>query len=185
MGQQLVSHPQVKAVGFTGSIGGGRALYNLAAQRPEPIPVFAEMGSINPVIITQNALESRAEAIATTYAGSVTLGTGQFCTNPGLIIAVESDALTNFISSLGEKTTAIDAQSMLHPNIHRAYENKGAEVIAQEETRLVAAFREDTKDNYAKAKIVTVSGAAFLKNSKLHLNIDAKKEQSTTSVMGI
>jgi NADP-dependent aldehyde dehydrogenase len=171
VGQQLVSHPQVKAVGFTGSIRGGRALYDLAAQRPEPIPVFAEMGSINPVIITQKALENRAEAIATTYANSVTLGTGQFCTNPGLIIAVESDALSKFTTSLGEKTVAIDAQSMLHPNIHKAFENKGAEVISQDESTLVAAFSGDTKANYAKAKIVTVSGAAFLKNSKLHQEV--------------
>ena len=171
VGQQLVQHPQVKAVGFTGSLKGGRALYNLAAQRSEPIPVFAEMGSINPVIITQNALESRAEEIASTYASSVTLGTGQFCTNPGLLIAVESIELTNFITSLGEKTVAIEAQSMLHPNIQRAFEANGAEVIAQEETTVVAVYGGDTADNYAKAKIATVSGDAFLKNSKLHQEV--------------
>jgi len=88
VGVQLVSHPKVKAVGFTGSIKGGRALYDLAAKREEPIPVFAEMGSINPVIITPNAISKRGEALATTYAGSITMGTGQFCTNPGLILTI-------------------------------------------------------------------------------------------------
>ncbi|MCR9227021.1 MAG: aldehyde dehydrogenase family protein, partial [Flavobacteriaceae bacterium] len=83
-GIDLVSHPKVKAVGFTGSIGGGRALFDLAAKREEPIPVFAEMGSINPVIMTADAISKRGSELAKTYAGSITLGTGQFCTNPGL-----------------------------------------------------------------------------------------------------
>ena len=82
VGVQLVQHPLVKAVGFTGSIRGGRALYDLAAQRDEPIPVFAEMGSINPVIITQNAVAHRGEAIAQTYADSITLGVCLLYTSP-------------------------------------------------------------------------------------------------------
>ena len=89
VGKALVLHPNVKAVGFTGSIAGGRALYDLAAKREEPIPVFAEMGSINPVVLLPKALTNRAESIAQTYAGSITLGTGQFCTNPGLIIGIK------------------------------------------------------------------------------------------------
>ncbi|RLD29393.1 MAG: aldehyde dehydrogenase (NADP(+)) [Bacteroidetes bacterium] len=171
VGQQLVQHPLVKAVGFTGSIHGGRALYDIAAKRQEPIPVFAEMGSINPVIITLKALKSRAESIAMTYSKSITLGTGQFCTNPGLILAIESPELTSFINDLGEKTTAIASQSMLHPNIHKAFENKGAEVIAQEGTTLVAQHNDETLNNYARAAIVTVSGTAFLNNSNLHQEV--------------
>src|SRR5690606_23601679 len=88
-GVDLVTHPRVKAVGFTGSIRGGRALYDHAAKREEPIPVFAEMGSINPVIVTPDALAKRSGEIAKTYAGSISLGTRQFCTNPGLLLTVE------------------------------------------------------------------------------------------------
>ncbi|MCZ6593832.1 MAG: aldehyde dehydrogenase (NADP(+)) [Bacteroidetes bacterium] len=171
VGQKLVKHPQVKAVGFTGSIRGGRALYDLAAERQEPIPVFAEMGSINPVIITSKALKGRAATIATTYSKSITMGTGQFCTNPGLIIAIESPELTSFINDLGEKTTDIASHSMLHPNIQKAFENKGAEVIAQEGTILVAQYRSEIPINYARATIVTVSGSAFLNNSNLHQEV--------------
>ena len=99
VGSKLVKHPGVKAVGFTGSIRGGRALYDLAAQRDEPIPVFAEMGSINPVIMLPNALQNRGQALAKTYASSITLGTGQFCTNPGLILGIKGNDLSDFIKN--------------------------------------------------------------------------------------
>lgn len=171
VGVQLVKHPKVKAVGFTGSIKGGRALYDLAAEREEPIPVFAEMGSINPVVITQKAVEARASEIAQTYADSITLGVGQFCTNPGLILGVASTELTNFVNDLGEKTAAIEANCMLHPNIHIAYEKNGKAIIDQSGTTLVAAHQGNIKENYAHAKITTVSGDAFLKNSKLHQEV--------------
>ncbi|MEL6810188.1 MAG: aldehyde dehydrogenase (NADP(+)) [Bacteroidota bacterium] len=171
VGTQLVAHPQIKAVGFTGSIQGGRALCDLAAQRDEPIPVFAEMGSINPVIITKTALENRGEEIATTYASSITLGTGQFCTNPGLLLAVEGPELTSFVDDLARKTMDMDAQCMLHPTIHSAFEHKAKDVIDQEETRLVAVYKGETPRNYAKAKIVTVTGDAFLKNPRLHQEV--------------
>ncbi|WP_024773127.1 aldehyde dehydrogenase family protein, partial [Aquimarina macrocephali] len=115
VGAALVKHSKVKAVGFTGSISGGRALFNLAANREEPIPVFAEMGSVNPVIITPEAITKRADEIATTYANSITVGTGQFCTNPGLILTIDNDKTRNFIKDLAEKSTAIAPQCMLHP----------------------------------------------------------------------
>jgi len=171
VGVQLVEHPQVKAVGFTGSIRGGRALYNLAAQRPEPIPVFAEMGSINPVIITQNAIASRSDEIADTYAASITLGVGQFCTNPGLILGISSEAFSNFINTLGSKTADIPSYCMLHPNIKNAYQQKGDAVIAETATTVVAAYEGNLETNDAQAKIVTVSGADFLKNSSLHQEV--------------
>ncbi|MEZ4817403.1 MAG: aldehyde dehydrogenase (NADP(+)) [Flavobacteriaceae bacterium] len=171
VGQQLVSHPKVKGVGFTGSINGGRALYDLAAKRKEPIPVFAEMGSINPVVITPKAIANRTSEIATMYAHSITMGTGQFCTNPGLILTIESEATSKFISELGKKTATIDAYCMLHPNIHSAYTKNGNEVISQPETTLVAEYKGNPLENYAKAKIVTTTGAAFLKNPKLHQEV--------------
>jgi len=171
VGVQLVKHPKVKAVGFTGSIKGGRALYDLAAEREEPIPVFAEMGSINPVIITQNALEKRASEIAQTYADSITLGVGQFCTNPGLILGVASPEMAAFVNDLGAKTASIDPYCMLHPNIHSAFESNGEEVLSQNEIQLVASYQGDTEPAFAKAKIATVPGAAFLKNTKLHQEV--------------
>lgn len=103
VGQWLVQHDGIEAVGFTGSLRGGRAIYNTAAQRPRPIPVFAEMGSINPVVITQAALANRAEDIAEGLANSVTMGTGQFCTNPGLILMEDSEATQTFIQSVADK----------------------------------------------------------------------------------
>ncbi|MBX2826786.1 MAG: aldehyde dehydrogenase (NADP(+)) [Flavobacteriaceae bacterium] len=171
VGQKLVQHPKVKAVGFTGSIRGGRALFDLAGQREEPIPVFAEMGSINPVIITSGALKNRASEIASSYAGSITLGTGQFCTNPGLILGMESPELSEFVKDLGEKTSAIDAQCMLHPNIHNAFVSNGEEVSSQPGTEVVAIHEGIRPDNYAQSKIVTTSGAAFLENKKLHQEV--------------
>ncbi len=171
VGVQLVKHPQVKAVGFTGSIKGGRALYDLASQRAEPIPVFAEMGSINPVIITQNALENRSAEIAQTYADSITLGVGQFCTNPGLILGVASPQMAEFVNDLGAKTASIDPYCMLHPNIHNAFESNGEDVLSQNEIQLVASYQGDTEPAFAKAKIATVPGAVFLKNTKLHQEV--------------
>jgi len=171
VGQHLVAHSKVKAVGFTGSIRGGRALFDIAGKRKEPIPVFAEMGSINPVIITQRALENRAEEIASTYAQSITLGTGQFCTNPGLLVAIESEELTNFTKDLGSKTAAIAPQPMLHPNIAAAYDRNGSEIINESVTALVAQYDGELPVNYAQAKVVAVSGQAFLNNPKLHQEV--------------
>ncbi|WP_299107960.1 aldehyde dehydrogenase (NADP(+)) [uncultured Tenacibaculum sp.] len=172
VGQQLVTHPNVKAVGFTGSINGGRALFNLAANREEPIPVFAEMGSINPVIITPTSILNRSEAIASTYAGSITLGTGQFCTNPGLLLTIENEQLDTFIKDLGEKTTAIAPQCMLHPNIKKGYLNNKASVTAQEGVSVVSEITNDnTNANYAPTQIATISGADFINNPKTHLEV--------------
>lgn len=103
VGQWLVQHDGIEAVGFTGSLRGGRAIYNTAAQRERPIPVYAEMGSINPVVITQSALAARGDDIAQGLADSVTLGTGQFCTNPGLILMKNTEATQDFIKTVTTK----------------------------------------------------------------------------------
>jgi alpha-ketoglutaric semialdehyde dehydrogenase len=171
VGQQLVAHPKVKAVGFTGSIRGGRALLDLAAKREEPIPVFAEMGSINPVIMLPKALQNRAENLATTYANSITLGTGQFCTNPGLILGIKSDALDSFISSLAKKIVEINPTCMLHPNIIGAYENNKTKAIAQEGLTVIANYKENTQPNYASQVVTTVEGKTFLDNPTLHQEV--------------
>jgi NADP-dependent aldehyde dehydrogenase len=171
VGAALVKHPKVKAVGFTGSISGGRALFNLAADREQPIPVFAEMGSINPVVITPEAIAKRGEEIATTYAGSITQGTGQFCTNPGLILTIDNDNTRSFIKDLAEKSTAIAPQCMLHPNIKRDFVKNGASVSSQSGVEVVAAIVEEAEPNFTPAQISAVSGADFLINSKMHQEV--------------
>lgn len=168
VGQKLVSHPGVKAVGFTGSIRGGRALYNLAASREEPIPVFAEMGSINPVVLLPKALEERAEALAHTYAGSITLGTGQFCTNPGLILGIKSEALDTFITHLGKAILDVSPSVMLHPHIFDAYQRNKENAVAQDEINVVAKYTGTIQPNYAPQAVMTVEGRAFLDNATLH-----------------
>lgn len=168
VGQELVQHPKVKGVGFTGSIRGGRALFDLAGKRPEPIPVFAEMGSINPVILFPKALETKAESWAKTYASSITLGTGQFCTNPGLILGIKSNDLDTFISTLSDEIVTIAPQCMLHPNIHAAYTNNKAQAQDQNNVTTVAAITETVTENYAQQAVAVVDGKTFLENETLH-----------------
>lgn len=171
IGVQLVNDPRVKAVGFTGSIKGGRALYNLASQREEPIPVFAEMGSINPVVILPEALQSRNESLAKTYASSITLGTGQFCTNPGLLLGIKSEALSNFIQNLSDEIIKIEPSCMLHPNIIGAYEKNRQNAISQPQLSVIADYETDVQPNYAKQTITTVDGKVFLENPTLHQEV--------------
>ena len=171
VGQQLVANPKIKAVGFTGSIKGGRALLDLAAKREEPIPVFAEMGSINPVLILPKALENRNEEIATTYAGSITLGTGQFCTNPGLILGIKSDALSAFINYLSQEIMDINTACMLHPDIKKAYNANKEKVIAQDHVSVTANFASDVANNHAQQAVVSVNGNTFLENPTLHIEV--------------
>ena len=168
VGTQLVKHPGVKAVGFTGSIRGGRALYDLAAQREEPIPVFAEMGSINPVVILPEALKNRNESIAKTYASSITLGTGQFCTNPGLLLGIKSNDLSKFIVNLSNDIVKINPSSMLHPNIAGAFNSNRQKAVSQPNLEVVAEYAGDVKENYARQTVTTVSGDTFLSNPTLH-----------------
>ena len=121
LGSALVADPRVKAVGFTGSRTGGLALCRIAAGRPEPIPVFAEMSSINPVFLLPAALEARAEALAAGFVGSLMMGAGQFCTNPGLVIALSGPALDRFIAAASPLVASASAATMLTPGIAGAY----------------------------------------------------------------
>ncbi len=168
VGIQLVQHPDVKAVGFTGSIRGGRALYDIAAQREEPIPVFAEMGSINPVIMLPEALHKRGESLARTYASSITVGSGQFCTNPGLLLGIKGESLSNFIQNLASEIVEIEPSCMLHPNIVGAYESNKAKALAQPELSVIADYATDVQTNYARQAITTVEGKSFMENTTLH-----------------
>jgi NADP-dependent aldehyde dehydrogenase len=122
VGQALVAHPAIQAVGFTGSFRGGRALLYAAARRPQPIPVFAEMGSANPVFVLPDALATRGEEIAKALAASVTLGCGQFCTNPGLTFVAPSGAAAGFVARLGALLADSPAGTMAHAGIKDAYD---------------------------------------------------------------
>src|SRR6266702_5057861 len=122
VGMALVKHPLIKAVGFTGSRAGGRALMDAAAARSEPIPVYAEMGSINPVYILPGAMQQNAEALATGLHGSVTLGVGQFCTNPGLIFVEPNPGAPVFLEKLKGLMSATPPGAMLTPSISSEYQ---------------------------------------------------------------
>ncbi|WP_085622181.1 MULTISPECIES: aldehyde dehydrogenase (NADP(+)) [unclassified Pseudomonas] len=121
VGEALVRHPAIQAVGFTGSLKGGRALCELAAARPQPIPVFAEMSSINPVLVLPAALQARGEQVARELAGSVVLGCGQFCTNPGLVIGIAGEAFSTFLTALGAQLADQPGQTMLNAGTLRSY----------------------------------------------------------------
>ncbi len=130
LGSALVSDPRIKAVGFTGSRRGGLALLRIAQSRAEPIPVYAEMSSINPVFLLPGALASRGAAIGKGFAGSLTMGAGQFCTNPGLVFAVDGPGLDDFLASAKETLAASPAATMLTPGMHAAYEDGVARLAA-------------------------------------------------------
>ncbi|WP_369959911.1 aldehyde dehydrogenase (NADP(+)) [Pseudomonas benzenivorans] len=122
VGADLVRHPAIQAVGFTGSLKGGRALCDLAAARPQPIPVFAEMSSINPVLLLPAALKQRGAQIAAELSASVVLGCGQFCTNPGLLIGIRSTEFGAFVQDLAARMAEQPAQTMLNAGTLRSYE---------------------------------------------------------------
>jgi NADP-dependent aldehyde dehydrogenase len=121
VGAELVQHPAIQAVGFTGSLKGGRTLFDLAMRRPQPIPVFAEMSSINPVVILPQALARRGQQIAQELVASFTLGCGQFCTKPGLIIGRRGPALSRLIDELAARVNATAPQPMLNPGTLEHY----------------------------------------------------------------
>ena len=123
VGTALVKHPLIKAGGFTGSRSGGRALFDAASSRTEPIPFYAEMSSVNPVVILPGALQERMEQIAAGLHGSVTLGAGQFCTNPGLVFLAENEDSAAFVQRLGEAMLSTAEQTMLTPAISTSYRN--------------------------------------------------------------
>ena len=121
VGQSLVQHPRIKAVGFTGSLAGGRALFDLCAARPEPIPFFGELGSVNPMFLLPEAVKARGAEIAKGWAGSLTMGAGQFCTNPGIAVVIAGDAADVFIAAASAALEPVGAQTMLTDGIASAY----------------------------------------------------------------
>ncbi len=121
VGQALVQHPLIKAVGFTGSLGGGRALFDLCAQRPEPIPFFGELGSVNPMFMLPDALANRGAELGRGWAGSLNMGAGQFCTNPGIVVVIDGADADGFIEAARAALAECGAQVMLTDGIAKAY----------------------------------------------------------------
>lgn len=165
LGEALVKDPRIAAVGFTGSRAGGLALMGHAAARPVPIPVYAEMSSINPVVLMPHRLNEAAESLAAAYVGSLSLGAGQFCTNPGIVLAVESEATARFIAATEEAIASIPAQTMLTAGIQRAYA-AGVAAIAAQGATLTGAGAEGAT-TCGRAQVFNVSGADFRTNPAL------------------
>ncbi|SFH25239.1 aldehyde dehydrogenase (NADP(+)) [Pedobacter insulae] len=166
VGSYLAGHPQVKAIGFTGSFSGGKALFDLANRRSVPIPVFAEMGSINPVFLLPEKLMNEADSLAKQLASSVTLGMGQFCTNPGLIIAVDSEPLDRFLYQLKKEIEVLAPSKMLHEGIESNYEQKLAQALNQKGVQIIASSA-----GLSKLMIATATAQTFLKNPILHQEV--------------
>ncbi len=166
IGEALVKHPALKAVAFTGSSSGGKALCKIAMERAQPIPVFAEMGSVNPVLLLPEALEERAEALAAEYATSITMGVGQFCTNPGLLLAIDSPSLKIFKKRLAELMSDTPSATMLNEGIFRNFNNLSRELLNHKELQLLAQSDKLDHDqvNQGLATLAEVSGEDFLKN---------------------
>ncbi|MEO6850403.1 MAG: aldehyde dehydrogenase (NADP(+)), partial [Mucilaginibacter sp.] len=168
IGEALVKHPKTKIVTFTGSYKGGMALLKIAQQRDEPIPVFAEMGSINPVILFPDAIETRYTQIAEQFAGSITMGAGQFCTNPGLLLAVKSDGLDKFKNALSEAIGKVSSSTMLTPGMCKNYAQLSEEMLKEQDVSLIGKGNlSEDKTNQAHPLIAEVSASSFLINPKL------------------
>ncbi|MFC0876544.1 aldehyde dehydrogenase (NADP(+)) [Saccharicrinis sp. FJH2] len=206
VGEQLVKHPDTKAVGFTGSYNGGMALWRLANEREVPIPVFSEMGSTNPVYLLEDALHQNDAQLAKTMAASITLGAGQFCTNPGLMVGIESNALKSFAAVLEEEFQKVIPSVMLSAGIAGNYFSKLEMALQQKGVTLLTqrSVRSDRTENSGMPGVATVPFKIFKTNPLLHEeifgpfsllviceNIDEMKEfaalqkgQLTTSVFG-
>ena len=169
VGIALVSDPRIKAVGFTGSQSGGIALCQAAQTRPEPIPVYAEMSAINPVYLFTGALKARGEALAQGFVASLTQGAGQFCTNPGLVIAVQGPELQQFVSLASDLLQRSPAQTMLTPGIFQAYE-AGVSALA-EHAHCLACGLPAQGPNQCQAQLFTTHAQDFLTNPHLQAEV--------------
>lgn len=169
VGMALVTDPRIKAVGFTGSRSGGLALIHAAQARPEPIPVYAEMSSINPVYLFPAALTARGDALAQGFVASLTQGAGQFCTNPGLVIGVQGPALDRFISSAAERLHSCAAQTMLTPGIASAFTS--GVVALTEHAKVAAQGLAATGPHQGQAHLFVTQAQDFLANEHLQAEV--------------
>ncbi len=165
VGQAVVQHPLIKAVGFTGSLAGGRALFDLCAARPEPIPFFGELGSVNPMFLLPGALAARAKQIAAGWAASLTMGAGQFCTNPGIAIVIKGADAEKFAAAATEALANVAEQTMLTDGIAKAYRDGRDRVRAAAGVREVLTSTCDLRG--ATPYLFATTGAQWLANEVL------------------
>ncbi|MBI3349382.1 MAG: aldehyde dehydrogenase (NADP(+)) [Burkholderiales bacterium] len=169
IGDTLVRHPAIQAVGFTGSRSGGLALMAAAAARPQPIPVYAEMSSINPVVLLPGALSQRGADVAMGFAASLVMGVGQFCTNPGLVLGLAGADFDRFAAAAAEALKPVAAGTMLTPGIASAYQ-RGEDQLAGQPAVTTLTRGESAGCQGAPALFKT-TGAAFLANHAMSAEI--------------
>ncbi|MHB0777666.1 aldehyde dehydrogenase (NADP(+)) [Halomonas sp. WWR20] len=167
IGGALVADHRIKAVGFTGSRNGGLALTRIAQQRPEPIPVYAEMSSINPVFAFPQALQARGEEMAKAFVASLNMGAGQFCTNPGLVIAEKGPALDAFVKVAGETLKESAAQTMLTPGIHDAYQQGVGRLSSHAKVHEIARGKVGESPHQCQSGLFSTRAADFLADETL------------------
>jgi NADP-dependent aldehyde dehydrogenase len=167
LGAALVADSRIKAVAFTGSRQGGLALSRIAQARPEPIPVFAEMSAINPVILLPGALEARAEALGGAFVASLTMGAGQFCTNPGLVIALAGPGLDRFIAAASAALSGCEPAPMLTASIHQAYARGVGSLEAHEKIVRLAAGKPAAGPTCEPAALFATDAASFIADRAL------------------
>ena len=171
IGQQLAKHPAIRAIGFTGSRAGGRALMDTAAARPVPIPVYAEMSSVNPVVLLEGALASRADAIAMGLVGSCTLGVGQFCTQPGIVILERTAAAKAFVERFSQLFTEAAEGTMLTAGIHQAYTQGVAARTGHAGVTVLARGPSSGEPNRATPTLFAADAKAFVADAGLQEEI--------------
>ncbi|MDB5761621.1 MAG: 2-ketoglutarate semialdehyde dehydrogenase [Herminiimonas sp.] len=168
---ELISDPRVKSVGFTGSRAGGLALVKAAANRAEPIPVFAEMASINPVFLLPGALAERAESIGKGFVSSLTMSAGQLCTNPGLILALEGEGTDRFLVAATDALGQTGEATMLTPGIHQAYQRGVSQLKKNDKITLAAAGTTNGATNACQANLFVTTAESFLADPEMHEEI--------------
>jgi len=165
VGEALVQHPLIQAVGFTGSLTGGRALFDLCARRPTPIPFFGELGSVNPMFLLPAALSARGAAIGAAWAGSLTMGAGQFCTNPGIAVVIDGPDADGFVQAAKEALGAVGAQTMLTDGIADAYRSGQRRVAETQGVRELLSSMCHSRE--ASPYLYETDGATWLSNEAL------------------
>lgn len=167
VGMGIVQHPLIKAVGFTGSFRGGKALFDAANQRKEPIPVYAEMGSINPVFVLPGALKERGTQLAEGWVGSLTLGAGQFCTNPGVLVSLESEESSSFLKAAGQQLAEVTTGAMLTDRIGDAYTQGAKKFGGITGVTTVSKSKKSEATTSHEGYIFSTSAQNFLEHSEL------------------
>ncbi len=165
LGKKLILDSRIKAVGFTGSLKGGMEIFRLTQNRPEPIPVFAEMGSVNPIFLFESAFEENQHLVQL-ISNSISLGAGQFCTNPGLVFLVKSEKSEQFIKKLSISLQNVEEQAMLHPTIFANYQKNKNKIISNKEVS-VLVDGQSSKINHIKPVLCKISSKNFLQNEDL------------------